>query len=93
MDNIKCFNGEQIHGRNFAHVQDGVNPRILSIYVKNVSSSICGQRKPRSACAFAQSDQVFRCPQTDFLDTIECYNESKCPDETAHVHIRMHFFA
>ena len=60
MDNrpIECFNGEQMHGRDFAHVQDGVNPRILSIY---------GQRKPRSACASAQSDQVLRCPQTDFF--------------------------
>ena len=28
----------------------------------NVSSGICGQRRPRSACAFAQSDQDRRSP-------------------------------
>ena len=32
---------------------------------ENVSSGICGQRKPRSACASAQSNQGFHCPLTE----------------------------
>ena len=41
---------------------------------KNVYTGICGQRKPRSACASAPSDQGLRCPDTESLDTIECFN-------------------
>ena len=32
---------------------------------------ICGQRRPRSACAFAQSDQDLRCPLTESLETVK----------------------
>ena len=39
---------------------------------KKVSFEICGQQRPRSACAFAQSDQAFPCPLTASLDTTEC---------------------
>ena len=39
-----------------------------------MSSGICGQRKPRSACAFAQMDQGLHCPLTESLDTIACMN-------------------
>ena len=38
------------------------------------SLGICGQRKPRSACASAQSDQGLHCPLTESLDTTECMN-------------------
>ena len=38
---------------------------------ENVSSGICGQRRPRSACAFAQSDRALHCPLTEPLDTTE----------------------
>ena len=41
---------------------------------ENVSAGICGQRRSRSACAFAQSDQGLCCPLTESLDTIECIN-------------------
>ena len=41
---------------------------------KNVSSDICGQRRPRSACAFAQSNQGLRCPQSEQLNTIKRFN-------------------
>ena len=41
---------------------------------KNVSSGIYGQRRPRSACASAQSDQYLHCPLTKSLNTIECFN-------------------
>ena len=44
-----------------------------------VSSGILGQRRPRSACASAQSDQGLCCPQTESLDTIECFNGEKMP--------------
>ena len=44
----------------------------LSMACENVSSGICGQRRSRSACASAQSDQGLQCPLTDSLDTTEC---------------------
>ena len=50
---------------------------------KNVSSDICGQRRPRSACASAQSDQGLHCPLTESLDTIRM--ESKAPDDTLYM--------
>ena len=38
---------------------------------------ICGQRRPRSACAFAQADQGLRCPLTESMDTIIYFDEQK----------------
>ena len=32
---------------------------------------VCRQRKPRSACVFAKSDQNLRCVHTDSLDIVE----------------------
>ena len=32
--------------------------------------ALCGQRKPRSACAKAQADQGLRCPLTESMDTV-----------------------
>ena len=46
---------------------------------ENVSSGICGQRWPRSACASAQSDQGLHCSITESLDTIECLNGEQMP--------------
>ena len=37
-----------------------------------VSSGICGQRRHKSGCAFAQPDQGLRCPLRKSSDTIEC---------------------
>ena len=42
------------------------------------SSDNCGQRKPRSACASAQSDQGLHCPLTESMDS----TESKGPSDT-----------
>ena len=53
---------------------------IWAVSCKTVSSGICRQRRPRLACASAQSDQGLRSPPTELLDTIK----SKCPDETVH---------
>ena len=39
---------------------------------KHVSSGICGQRRPRSACASVQSNKGFHCPLIDLFDTTEC---------------------
>ena len=36
------------------------------------SSSICGQQRPGSACASAQSDQGLHIPLTESFDTIKC---------------------
>ena len=44
---------------------------------KNVSSSMCGQQRPRSDCASAQSDQGLHCPLTESLDTTECMNREQ----------------
>lgn len=38
---------------------------------------ICGQRRPRSVCAFA--NQVHRCPLTEPLDIVEYINEQRRP--------------
>ena len=53
--------------------------KVRTVPCENVSSGICGQRMPRSACAFAQSDQGFRCPQTESLETKECFNGEQMP--------------
>ena len=42
---------------------------------QNVPSGRCGQQRPRSACASAQSDQGLQFPLTESLDTTECMNE------------------
>ena len=46
---------------------------------ENVSSGICGQRRPRSVCASAQSDQGIHCPLTEALATSECMNRERRP--------------
>ena len=35
--------------------------------------------RPRSACLSIQSDQGLHCPQTESLETIECYNGFQMP--------------
>ena len=50
---------------------------------ENVSSGICGQRRPRSACPSAQSDQGLRCPLTGQMTLQNVSMGSKCPDETS----------
>ena len=46
---------------------------------KNVSSGICGQRRPRSAFASAQSDLNLHCQLTESLDTTEYMNGEQRP--------------
>ena len=46
---------------------------------ENVSSGICGQQWPRSACAFAQYDQRLRCLLTELLTIIECISWEQMP--------------
>ena len=45
----------------------------------NLSSGISGQRRPRSACAFAQSDQGLHCPLTESVATTKCINGKQRP--------------
>ena len=45
----------------------------------DVSLGTCGQRRPRSDCASAQSDQGLPCPLIESLDTTECLNEEQRP--------------
>ena len=70
----------------------------------NLSSGICGQRRPRTDCASAQSDQGLRCPLKESLDIKECINGEQMPgsdfthgwdeSESAHVaHARRRLFA
>ena len=47
--------------------------------MQNVSSGICGQRKPRSRYASAQSDH---CLLTESLNTTDCMTESNGLDDT-----------
>ena len=46
------------------------------------SSGICGQGRPRLACASTQSDQVLHCPLTEPLDTMECMNGEQSPQSS-----------
>ena len=46
---------------------------------ENVSSGICGQQRPRSACASVQDDQEIHCPITESLDTTEGMNGDQMP--------------
>ena len=61
------------------------------------SSGVCGQRRPRSACASAQSDQGLHCPLTISLGTSECMIVEQMPGRYfVHVQgarVRRHFFA
>ena len=49
-------------------------PKENAALFDNVPSGMCGQRRPRSACASAQSDQGLPWPLTESLDIIECIN-------------------
>ena len=71
---------------------------------ENVSSGICGQRKPRSACASAQTDRDLNCSLLEWLNSTECMNGEQRPGGWyfAHaqddlnlriLHARRHFFA
>ena len=51
---------------------------------ENVPSGICGQRRPRSACTSAQSDQGLHCLLTESSDTTECMNGEQRPECFAH---------
>ena len=42
---------------------------IWAVPCENLSSGICGQRRPRSDCAFAQSDQGLNCPLEESFAT------------------------
>ena len=46
---------------------------------KNVSPGICGQRRLRSACTYAQSDQGLHCPLTELFDKTDCMNVEQMP--------------
>ena len=49
--------------------------------------AICGQRRPWSACAFAQADQGLRCPLKESMDTVvyvDEYRKSKSDYMEAH---------
>ena len=51
--------------------QLNISLTVIQIYSPHVSSGIGGQRRPRSACASAQSDQGLHCPLTESFDTIK----------------------
>ena len=51
----------------------------------------CGQRRPRSACAFAQADQGFRCLQKKLMDNVEYVYKQECSDQNCtDVHAELH---
>ena len=55
--------------------------------------AICGQRRPRSACAYAQADQGLHCPLTESMDTVVHDDEqrmlrSDCTDAHADLDLR-----
>ena len=54
--------------------------------------AVCRQRRFRSACAYAQTDQGLRCPLTESMDTVYVDEQrmcrSDCSDAHAHLDIR-----
>ena len=69
---------------------------------KNLSSGICGQQRPRSACASVQSDRGLHCPLTESLETIKCISGEQMPGwdfahargESVHfAHVPRHLFS
>ena len=44
---------------------------------ENGTYTICGQCRPRSACAIAQADLGLRCPLTESMDTIVYVDEQR----------------
>ena len=52
---------------------------ILAVPCENVSSVICGQQRPRSACTCRQSDHGLHCLLTKSLDTIACIIGEQMP--------------
>ena len=54
----------------------------MSLNVKNISSDMCGQRRFRSACAFAQSDQIIAGHILDIIVVQGCKDSScvRCTD-------------
>ena len=52
---------------------------IRAVPCGNLSSGMCGQRRPRSDCASAQSAQGLHCPLTESLDTTKCMNGEQRP--------------
>ena len=79
----KPNNKQRRHIFSFGHFKP--NDYALDVYyfgrnmVKRVFG-ICGQRRPRSACASAQSDQGLHCPLTELSDTIDCVNGRQRPE-------------
>ena len=55
------------------------NNDAFMMWCENVYRGICGQRRPRSACASAQSDHRIHCPLTESLATTECMNREQKP--------------
>ena len=60
--------------RKIVSIPKGTN---LAALCEHVSSGICGQRRPRSACASSQSDQSLYYPLTESFDTAECINKKQ----------------
>ena len=48
-------------------------------HVQNMFLGISRQQRPRSTCAYTQSDQDFHCGLTESLDTAECMNGEQRP--------------
>ena len=64
---------------------------IWVVHCEKGSSGICKQRGPRSDCAtvdcaYAQSDQGPRCPQTELVDTTKCIYENRAKANDTFVH-------
>ena len=57
---------------------------------ENGQYAICGQRRPRSACAIAQPDQYLRSTLTETVDTVVYFDEqsmSRADCTNAHAHL------
>ena len=71
-----------LHGKRGLQCSCLVSLTYMSAQYKNVPTGICGQRRPRPDCAYAQSDPGIRCPLIELPGIVEHNEYSEVPDQT-----------
>ena len=84
LKSLKITNSENLPNDTYTCVFTEKHARkdYMGRAMRKVSSGICGQQRPRSACASAQSDQGLHCRLTESLDTIDTIESLDTIDTT-----------
>ena len=65
--------------------------KCMGCTMQNMSSDICAEQRPLSACVSVQSDQGLHLTLSDSFDTFESM-ENKVHDKTAHVQVDVNLY-